>query len=134
MLAELLNNTQTPAWISFSCRDGEHLNDGSAIKQAAGLFSDHAKVAAIGINCTAPKHISKLVTEIQAAAPDKSIIVYPNSGELYDASRKAWISTDDAGGFSRLADLWRQQGVQIIGGCCRIGPSLINSLKVDLAS
>ena len=134
LLAELLKQMQTPAWVSFSCQDAEHLNDGSDIKQAARLFKDHPNVFAIGINCTAPKYISDLVAQIKSLAPEKSIIVYPNSGELYDGLSKSWISTDDDGGFGQLAHLWHRQGAQIIGGCCRIGPALINTLKTGLAS
>ena len=134
VLAELLNQMQTPAWVSFSCGDGQHLNDGSDIKQAAALFEDHANVLAIGINCTAPKYISELVAQIKSEISGKSVIVYPNSGELYDGVSKSWVSTDDAAGFYQLVDLWQQMGVQIVGGCCRIGPALIKSIKTGLGS
>lgn len=134
VLAELLNDVQTPAWVSFSCCDAQHLNDGTDIEQAAGLFSDHPKVLAIGMNCTAPNYISELVERIKPVISDKSIIVYPNSGELYDASSKSWVSTNASGIFSQLAHSWYQQGVQIIGGCCRIGPQLIKSIESELKS
>lgn len=132
VLAELLTTVQTPAWISFSCGDGGHLNDGTRIELAAGLFADHPNVLAIGINCTAPDFISELVKRIKSVITGKSIIVYPNSGELYDADTKSWLSTSEAGVFSKLAQSWYQQGVQVIGGCCRIGPEQIKTIKSAL--
>jgi len=132
VLSRLLNNVHTPAWISFSCCDDRHLNDGTDIEQAAELFADHPKVLAIGINCTAPNYISELVKRIKSVITDKSIIVYPNSGELYDAGSKSWVSTSESGIFSKLAHSWYRQGVQIIGGCCRIGPEHIKAIEAAL--
>lgn len=134
VLAELLMTTRTPAWVSFSCRDARHLNDGSTISQAAGVFAAHPNVLAIGVNCTAPGYISGLIEQIKSAVPEKSIIVYPNSGEMYDAASKSWISTDRAPELIRLARSWHNQGAQIIGGCCRIGPEMIATLKAGLQS
>ena len=134
VLAELLVDLQTPAWISFSCRDSQHLNDGTDIKQAASLFAGHANVLAIGINCTAPDYISGLVAEIKSVAPDKSIIVYPNAGQLYDAVNKSWESTTDPVFFSKLVQRWYHQGVQIIGGCCQIGPEQIKTISMELSN
>ncbi len=132
VLAEQLKDVHTPAWISFSCSDKQHLNDGTRIEQAAGLFAAHPNVHAIGINCTAPAYIGELVERINSVVRNKSIIVYPNSGELYDTVNKTWVSTDDSQVFNNLAHSWFQQGVQIVGGCCRIGPEQIKALVSDL--
>ena len=134
VLAELLIDLQTPAWISFSCRDGQHLNDGTDIKQAASLFANHPNVLAVGVNCTAPDYISDLVAAMKSLISDKSIIVYPNAGQIYDALSKSWESTTDPIFFSKLVQRWYHQGVQIIGGCCQIGPSQIKTITKELSN
>src|SRR5690606_35442948 len=70
------------AWISYSARDGGHTNQGEAITEAVHA-ADHPQVAAVGINCTAPRFIPDLITAMRGVT-DKPILVYPNSGEEYD--------------------------------------------------
>ena len=65
-----------PSWISFSCKDEQHLHDGSKIKNCVSLFRNHSKVFAVGVNCTNPKYVSEIITNIKANAGDKKIIVY----------------------------------------------------------
>ena len=65
VLAEILNETAKSAWISFSCRDENHLNDGTDIKECAAIFTTHPKVFAIGVNCTAPQYISGLIRTLK---------------------------------------------------------------------
>src|SRR5690606_21833175 len=78
--------SRTPAaWISFSCRDEHSISDGTPIAEAAARFRDHEKVLAVGINCTAPQFVTPLIREICRTVRGKAIVVYPNSGERYDA-------------------------------------------------
>ncbi len=90
VLCEILLHTSKPAWISFSCRDEKHLNDGTPIDQAVRSLADHPNVLAIGINCTAPKYVSGLIRTIKPVIGDKKLIVYPNSGETYFPESKSW--------------------------------------------
>ena len=39
---------------------------------------------------TAPRFVGALIGRLREAAPDKSIVVYPNSGETYHASDNSW--------------------------------------------
>ena len=57
----------------------------------AGEHAD--RVAAVGINCTPPQFILPLVAEVKSAAPDKAIVVYPNSGETYHSENNSWSGT-----------------------------------------
>ena len=58
-LARLLAETPDRfAWFSFSCRDGEHISDGTPIRECAALFENDPQVVAVGVNCTAPRLIS----------------------------------------------------------------------------
>ena len=132
VLAELLTEAQTPAWISFSCRDDNALSDGTPVTEAAAMLKDHPNVLAIGINCTPPQFATALVERIATAAPDKAIVVYPNSGEHYVASDKRWSGSATSGGF--VTAEWLAAGATLIGGCCRVGPDQIAAISVIMQS
>jgi len=129
VLADLLHYTQKPAWISFSCRDEQHLNDGTPIKEAASMLAMHSNIFAIGVNCTAPSHISGLIQAIKPVIGAKKIVVYPNSGETYHTESKTWMGIADPDAFLAMAKEWYALGADILGGCCRIGPRHIQSVQ-----
>ncbi len=128
-LAELLLGVVTPAWVSFSCRDDARICDGTSIEVAAQLFQDHPKVKAIGVNCTAPQHIEGLIARIATTLPEMPILVYPNSGESFDAVNKTWSGTTTAEDWTASADKWCAAGARIVGGCCRTTPEHIGALS-----
>jgi len=129
ILAELLRACDTPAWVSFSCRDGQRISDGTPIEQAIGVFAGHPAVLAVGVNCTAPRHVTELVGRIRASLPDKWVIAYPNSGETYDAGRGCWLGTVEPVDCAAAAVEWVDAGASIIGGCCRMGPEHIAAMR-----
>ena len=133
VLAEILKVTKKSAWISFSCRDEHHLNDGTDIGECAVLFAKHPKVFAMGVNCTAPKYISGLIRYLKKRSGSKRIVVYPNSGEVYNAESKSWMGLSDPNVFAEMAKEWIELGSDIIGGCCRIGPEHIKSIAEILS-
>jgi homocysteine S-methyltransferase len=133
VLSELLNECRNPAWISFSCRDGGHISDGTPIEQVAQLFTDHPRVLAVGVNCTAPNLMLPLIAELQTAVPEKAIIVYPNSGEVYDATDNSWSGTTTADECGAAAVAWVTAGAKIVGGCCRMGPQHIGEMRKRLS-
>lgn len=132
VLSELLADVDTPAWVSFCCRNECNISDGTSLATAAQLFAGHPKVLAVGINCTPPQYVSSLIPIVKFAAPDKAIVVYPNSGETYHADDNSWSGTacdfDDA--FDIIS--WRKAGAKLIGGCCRTGPSDIAEMRTRL--
>lgn len=134
VLASILKETKKPAWISFSCKDEKHINDGTAIEECAAYLSSHPRIFAIGVNCTSPEYISGIIKSIQSGSPLKKIVVYPNSGEAYNARSKTWIGVSDPKLFIEMAKEWLELGADIIGGCCRIGPAHIAQLARLLKS
>ncbi len=122
VLASLLQKTKTPAWVSFSCRDGTAINDGSPVRDVAAIFAAHPTVFAVGINCTAPEYVLSLIAELQQAVPDKAVVVYPNSGECYHSVDNSWSGENSAVIAADAALTWHAAGATIIGGCCRMGP------------
>jgi homocysteine S-methyltransferase len=128
VLVELLNRVQLPSWISFSCRDGEQINDGTPIEEVADLFRYHPQVLAVGINCTRPQFAVSLIERIRSVLPGKAIVVYPNSGETFDAGNKTWSGTVSANDWATAARSWIAAGATVVGGCCRTGPEHIRAI------
>ena len=129
VLAQLLAAyPRMTAWISFSCRDGAHTCEGQPIEAAVAALNDHPRVAAVGVNCTAPGYIPSLLERMRGAT-SKPLIVYPNSGERYDADAKCWRGNAAGTPFAAAARGWYAAGARLIGGCCRTGPADIRALR-----
>lgn len=128
VLSGILENISKPAWVSFSCKDGKHISDGTPIDKCAALFEHHPKVFAIGVNCTSPKFISELIRSVKMNSGNKKIIVYPNSGAVYHAESKTWSGLEDLPSCEIMAKEWIDLGADIIGGCCGIGPQQIQAM------
>lgn len=129
VLAELLVDVDTPAWVSFCCRDNKSLSDGTLLETAAEVLKGHPRVLAVGINCTRPEYVTELITALRSAAADKAVVVYPNSGETYNAADNSWSGTacDFDADFDVAA--WQAAGANLIGGCCRTGPDDIAAMR-----
>lgn len=124
---------QTPAvsaWISFTCRDSAHVAHGDLLAECAEAVAESSQVVAVGINCTAPRCITALLCEARQACGDRRpVVVYPNSGETWDAATRSWQGTADPAEFGQLAHRWFSAGVQAVGGCCRTGPAHIAAVR-----
>jgi homocysteine S-methyltransferase len=119
------------AWLSFSCRDGVSISDGTRFADAVRIAEASPGITAVGVNCTAPEHVGALLGGARTATR-LPFVVYPNDGRTWDASRRAW-SGGGAEGFSRSAiDRWRQLGATMIGGCCGVGPATITRVAATL--
>ncbi|MEO0601334.1 MAG: homocysteine S-methyltransferase [Myxococcota bacterium] len=133
VLAELFAEPSAkPGWISVSCRDGAHLNDGSPIGELVPLVSSSPGVHALGINCTAPEYVTPLLGALRDAGLDKPVVVYPNSGEVYDATARRWTGHASVRDYVALARQWRALGAVGVGGCCRTTPEHVRALRTAL--
>ncbi|MCP5001092.1 MAG: homocysteine S-methyltransferase, partial [Hyphomicrobiales bacterium] len=132
VLSELLRCCRKPAWVSFSCRDEQHISDGTPLVEVARLFRDHPAVLAIGINCTPPQYVPSLIRSIRAALPNKAILAYPNSGETYDVTTNSWSGTVSPLDCATAAASWFSAGAKLVGGCCRMGPLHIRAMAKRL--
>jgi homocysteine S-methyltransferase len=129
VLLKLLRETpERWAWLSFSCRNGTHISDGSPLFDVARACDAEPRVAAFGINCVAPEIVSDLIAGARQATT-KPLIVYPNSGELYDAVSKTWSAPPGPIDWEIAAAEWTRLGVSGIGGCCRVGPRAITRIR-----
>jgi homocysteine S-methyltransferase len=128
-LARLLAEfPQVAAWLSFSCRDGMYDSHGEPFAECIDAAESCARIVAIGVNCTAPRHIAPLI-EIARSRTAKPIVVYPNSGERYDATQMCWHGDSAAATLADHASEWLRLGARLIGGCCRTTPADIRALR-----
>jgi homocysteine S-methyltransferase len=127
ILAALQPYPDLAAYLSFTCRDGIHVSHGEAVRGCAELLDKRPQVIGIGVNCTAPELIGSLIGEL-AKVTSKPIIVYPNSGEQWDAAYRCWQGDGQIQAFGELAGKWRGAGAQWIGGCCRTGPEHVRAV------
>lgn len=114
------------AWVSFSAKDETHISNGERLSDCAAWLDSHPQVTAVGVNCTAPKFIPSLIREARRAT-HKPILVYPNSGETYDAKKHDWDGKA-CEAFGQQAKKWYANGASIIGGCCRTTPDDIHAI------
>ncbi|MCZ4095605.1 homocysteine S-methyltransferase [Streptomyces sp. So13.3] len=113
-----------PVWLSYSI-DGDLTRAGQPLEAAFALAAGRDDVVAVGVNCCAPRDADHAVA-LAAEVSGKPVVVYPNSGEEWDAQARKWQGevTFEA---SRVRD-WRSAGARLIGGCCRVGPEQIAAL------
>ncbi len=134
LLEELVQDRNViPAWVSFSARDGQHINSGEAIRDCAQWLDGKPCVAAMGINCTDPAHVVSLVKEIRSVT-GKPVVVYPNKGEVYNNLTKSWNPKSGLPSFGKMAAQWAKHGARLIGGCCHTTPDDIRQLALALKS
>jgi homocysteine S-methyltransferase len=116
------------AWFSFTCKDAEHVAHGERLNECAAVVGEFPQTVAIGVNCTLPDLIQSLIGELRDAT-SKPVIVYPNSGEGWDAAQRCWTGTSDPAGYGAMAREWFGAGARVVGGCCRTRPEHIWQVK-----
>jgi len=130
-LADIVPTLDVPVWISFSCRDGEHLNDGTPFADAVDVAASIPGVAALGVNCTPPAHIPSLL-RIAATRTILPLLAYPNRGATWDATSRSWTGDAVPDGFEALALGLRDAGARLVGGCCGTGPADIRDVATAI--
>ncbi len=121
----------TPVWFSFTCRDEGHLSDGTPIGEAAAWAEECDVVAAVGVNCTAPRLLPALIAAL-AAGTRKPILAYPNAGGDWDAGAKRWGRAEGEADWGEACRAWIAAGAAGVGGCCRVGPDEIRRMRAAL--
>ncbi|PZH14968.1 homocysteine S-methyltransferase [Streptomyces sp. NTH33] len=110
-----------PAWLSYTVA-GDRTRAGQPLEEAFALAADADEVIAVGVNCCAPGDAAAAV-KAAARVTGKPVVVYPNSGESWDAGNRTWAGRSTFG--PGQVRTWRAAGARLIGGCCRVGPEAI---------
>lgn len=122
-------------WISLACGSDDALNSGEPLADvvraiAAADATPPFQVQAIGINCTAPRHVASLLRIVRELAGARKVVVYPNSGERWESTTCSWCDDPDGLDFVACCLEWcGAPGGQLVGGCCRVGPAQIGELR-----
>lgn len=124
-IARALDGSGAQAWLSVTAGLGA-TRAGEPLREAFQVADDSPEIVAVGLNCCFP---SEVLGAIHAArsVTDKPIIVYPNSGEEWDANSRTWTGTPSFP--ADLVSLWLQAGASMVGGCCRVGPAEIRAIS-----
>ncbi|MFI6648943.1 homocysteine S-methyltransferase [Streptomyces sp. NPDC050529] len=117
-----------PVWLSYTVAGGR-TRAGQRLEEAFALVAGEEQVVAAGVNCCDPAEVDGAV-RAAAEATGKPVVVYPNSGERWDAKGRRWAggATFDPG----RVRAWQDAGARLVGGCCRVGPATIAELAVLL--
>ncbi|MFJ9809452.1 homocysteine S-methyltransferase [Streptomyces sp. NPDC101158] len=127
-LLRAVDGCGVPVWLSYTI-DGRLTRAGQRLEDAFGLVAGVDQVVAVGVNCCDPADVGP-AAEIAAAVTGKPVVVYPNSGEHWDATARSWHGGASFG--PATTTTWRAAGARLIGGCCRVGPAAIADLATTL--
>ena len=122
VLLKMLETRELSAWVTFTLADEGHLPDGTLVEDAARLCATSPAVDALGLNCV-KRELATGALKRMASVTDLPLILYPNSGETYDAGTKTWHHPVGGPGWQHFVGPWQSLGVKCLGGCCRTLPS-----------
>jgi homocysteine S-methyltransferase len=123
-LLEEVRELGVPAWLSMTCAGGR-TRAGERVEDAFGMAAEVEEIIAVGVNCVDSVEAADLVSAA-AECSRKPAVVYPNSGEEWDAQRRSWAGRATFG--PEHAAMWVGAGARLVGGCCRVGPAAIRQL------
>jgi homocysteine S-methyltransferase len=127
-LVNVVGQLGVPAWLSYTI-DGAHTRAGQPLADAFAVAAGVPEIVAVGVNCCAPGDVLPAI-EVARNVAGKPVIVYPNSGERWDAGSRAWVGPSRFS--AELVPGWVAGGARIIGGCCRVRPSDIAQVAHQL--
>uniref|UniRef100_A0A182JRI6 Protein kinase domain-containing protein n=1 Tax=Anopheles christyi TaxID=43041 RepID=A0A182JRI6_9DIPT len=132
-------------WLSFQCRDGSSIAHGESFAETVIALWNRARqlsntnLLAIGVNCVNPQHVLPLLRSVHeqqhatgTTPPDNEripLIVYPNSGEQWDAVASCWRGAENLTPLETYLPQWVELGVKFVGGCCRTNARDIKRMK-----
>jgi len=133
IIVDVLNRLQPdrPCYISFVCKDAEHVCGGPALSQYVKVVENCAYIDTIGVNCTPPQHILKIIQDLNRLS-SKAILTYPNSGREWDAREEVRDWVGEKTDFAGLTNQWSDSGCVAVGGCCDCNASHVRSIRNSL--
>jgi len=124
-LAGLVRDLDVPCWLSYTIA-GDRTRAGQPLADAFSVAAAVPQIRAVGVNCCAPGDVNAAVS-LARQVTGKPVIAYPNSGESWDGSRRAWDGRRSLPPAPLVAG-WVAEGARIVGGCCRVRPADISRL------
>jgi len=146
-------------WLSLACKadNGLCLNDGTTLSETLRVIDEidpnGTIIHGIGVNCCKVQHVYELsqllaasILESKYSAPSRAraVVIYPNSGEEWDASTNSWIEGSGCTspqafareclqcikGIHKLCRKMNREPLTVlVGGCCRTTPATIRAIR-----
>ena len=123
-----------PVWLGWSCEPGQHgpvlIDDGGPLANAMQWVAQQEAVELVAIMHTETDYVSECI-EVVSRYWDGPMGAYAHTGDwqpphwIFDET----ITPDD---YCTAVDTWIGQGVQVVGGCCGIGPAHIGHIADHL--
>ena len=117
-----------PAWLSMTA-DGALTRTGERLDEVFTMAAEVPTVIAVGANCCSRAGIEAAIAAASVAVPGLQRVVSPNGPGIWDAAARAWLPEAAPPDPLASATAWLAAGVTIIGGCCRVTPAHIRSLR-----
>jgi len=122
-----------PVWLSLTTVFGDdgivRTRRGEPAAEVFAMAAGVPEVVAVGVNCTDPAGVPAAVAAARASG--KPVVVYPNSGERWDAAGRRW--TGEPGLADDAVRRWLDDGARLVGGCCRVGPADIARISMMIS-
>ncbi|CAG8491036.1 355_t:CDS:2 [Funneliformis caledonium] len=138
-ICSLLRQEQldVPCLITFSCKNDEEISHGESFADCVKLCSRVHSVVGVGVNCTKPKFIEKLVKIARDVLDEsgmhkKYVVCYPDGGAEWDYERKDWNNDEmEPEEFGNRAKIWAELAnfKILLGGCCKTTPDHIRCIR-----
>ncbi len=125
-LVNLVHQAGLPAWLSYTVA-GTSTRAGHPLAEAFAVAAGVPEIVAVGVNCCAPSDVLPAIAVAREVFKGP-VIVYPNSGERWDAADRAWAGPSRFA--ANAAPQWVAAGARIVGGCCRVRPADIAELAL----
>nr|WP_295463055.1 homocysteine S-methyltransferase family protein [Mesorhizobium sp.] len=129
-----------PVWVSWTLADepGARLRSGETLAEAAAAIA-HLPLAARLVNCSRPETIDAALSALKAlGAP---VGAYANGFTATEALKHGGTVEVlharhdlDPQAYADFALGWVEAGLDIVGGCCEVGPAHIAALRDRLAA
>lgn len=134
-MLDATEQTGLPTWVGFSCKV-----DGADTATPGMVRLLHGPTLAEGVEAVAERDVPAMLimhTEVEDIDASLDVLdgawsgptgVYAHSGRFVNPD---WVFNDviSAEDYATAAQGWLDRGVQIIGGCCGIGPGHIEQLR-----
>ncbi len=124
-----------PVWVSWTLAEepGARLRSGEALVEAAAAVA-HLPLAARLVNCSRPETIDAALAALKGlGAP---VGAYANGFTATDALKHGGTVDVlharhdlDPAAYAEFATGWVEAGLDIVGGCCEVGPAHIAALR-----
>ncbi len=126
--------TGKPLAISFVANSDGDLLSGESIQDAVDELEQFDPMAYM-INCIPLSHTAVSLSKLQSAT-NRPVGIYAN-GDGESGSDEGWVfenAKNELEEYTAHCNIWKDLGVQLIGGCCGTNPEFTQAYSVTLQS